>query len=255
MLGALLAAGVVTKIESQYLREGTAFAGVALIGYAVFLFSWTTPFPGWAALVPCVGAALLIYSGDDSRSTVARVLSVRPVVFVGLISYSLYLWHWPLLVFAQYRNVELLSGAEVAAIIILSFVLASCSWIFVEQPFRRGGASLLSRQPLFGAAVMATVLAVSFGLVGIASQGWPERISPSILRVANGAGFTDERLKDCLERPAIEACDFGAPVKAKYAVWGDSHGAAVTAALGRLAGQHGEAVKAFVHLAVRRSSP
>ena len=78
-----------------------ALAGITLITYAVVTFSPETPFPGASALIPCLGAALLIYAGEgEGSSIVSKALSLWPMVFVGLISDSLYLWHWPLLVFA-----------------------------------------------------------------------------------------------------------------------------------------------------------
>ena len=148
MLGALLAARVLPRIESQAVREMLALAGVALIAYAVFRFSTSTPFPGSAALIPCLGAAFLIYAGEDEGTTSAsKVLSLRPLVFVGLISYSLYLWHWPLLVFARYWSVTSLTGWQSATIVIASFILAALSWAYIEQPFRRKRAAIPAPDP------------------------------------------------------------------------------------------------------------
>jgi peptidoglycan/LPS O-acetylase OafA/YrhL len=251
MLGALLASGLVPKLKLQYLREVATLGGVALIAWAVFRFSSSTPFPGWSALVPCLGAALLLYAGEDGSSVVGRMLSWQPVVFIGLISYSLYLWHWPLLVFARYWNLEALSATQVTAVIVASFVLATLSWAFVEQPFRRKPTSI-PRKPLFAAAATATVAVLAFGIVGTLSHGLPARFSPQVLGIADQApplkhDAKFKELMQCTKHSAAEACSFGAPVMASYAVWGDSHVAALMFALGPLAARYGKAVKVFIH--------
>src|SRR5271170_3095038 len=102
MLGALLALHAVPFIERRWIREALAVTGIALIAIAVFGYSKDTPFPGAAALLPCLGAALVIYSSVPGITSASAVLSLPPLVFVGRISYSLYLWHWPLYVFARY---------------------------------------------------------------------------------------------------------------------------------------------------------
>jgi peptidoglycan/LPS O-acetylase OafA/YrhL len=151
MLGALLAARLLPRIGSQAVREMLALAGIALIGYAVFAFSPATPFPGSAALIPCLGAALVIYAGEDDGTTLAgKVLSLWPLAFVGLISYSLYLWHWPLLVFARYWTIVPLTVWQSAAIVTTSFILAAFSWRYIEQPFLRKRPAIPRRILLLG---------------------------------------------------------------------------------------------------------
>jgi peptidoglycan/LPS O-acetylase OafA/YrhL len=240
MLGALLASGVLPEIKSR-VREVAALGGAMLIAWAVFRFSSNTLFPGATALVPCLGAALLIYAGQNGSSVVARALSWRPLVFVGLISYSLYLWHWPMLVFARYWNIEKLSAPQITAVIAASFVVAALSWTFVEQPFRRKTAPV-PRKPLFAAAAVAMIAVVGYGQIGIKSRGLPTRFSPEVARL----GDTAED-KDCLDHAPAEGCMLGAPVRASYAVWGDSHAWALLPAIGPLAAHYGKAVRAFLY--------
>ena len=97
-----------------------------------------------------------------ARAIAAKFLSLWPVVFIGLISYSLYLWHWPLLVFARYWNVTPLSGWQSVTIVIASFILAALSWRYIEQPFRRKRAAI-PRRILIASAATAMGLAVAFG--------------------------------------------------------------------------------------------
>src|SRR5262249_29641624 len=114
-----------------------AWSGLALLLFSIFAFSIDTPFPGEYALLPCIGAACLIYAGP--QTIVGRALSLRPVVFIGLISFSLYLWHWPLLVFARYVVLRDLLVWEKLALILLSGMVAALSWAYVEKPFRTLG--------------------------------------------------------------------------------------------------------------------
>jgi peptidoglycan/LPS O-acetylase OafA/YrhL len=183
------------------LREALAVAGLALIGYAVFYFSSATPFPGSSALIPCLGAALLIYASQGERiSMVSKALGLWPLAFVGLISYSLYLWHWPLLVFAHYYNIRELSGAQTASIVIASFVLAVLSWAYVEQPFRRKPIRI-SREILIAGAATAIAAFIVSGTLDVRTKGFPGRLPlrrwplaaapklPTATRLYNGRAY------------------------------------------------------------------
>src|SRR5207248_1336844 len=126
MLGSILAVVRPAIPHSRMLRETVMLAGLALVGFAVFAYSADTPFPGEAAIVPCLGAVLLIYAGAG-ESAVGWVLRRRPVVATGLVSYSLYLWHWPLLVFAKYAPFRELTALETWSLIALSGLCAGLS--------------------------------------------------------------------------------------------------------------------------------
>lgn len=102
LIGAVLALGIVPKVHNRSLREAMGIGGLSIIGLAIFMIDPQMRFPGFVALAPCIGAAALIHSGHVP-TVASRLLSVRPMVFVGLISYSLYLWHWPLLAFTKMR--------------------------------------------------------------------------------------------------------------------------------------------------------
>lgn len=99
MIGALLAVGVIPELKHRAIAEALALIGILLIVYSVLRFTDQMPFPGFAALVPCLGAACIIHSGAQHRTVVERLLSLAPIRLIGLISYSLYLWHWPVAVF------------------------------------------------------------------------------------------------------------------------------------------------------------
>ena len=141
------------------------YGGIIAILGAGYLFDKTTPFPGYMALIPVLGtAAVLIAHHRDKPWDAGRVLSTRPAVFIGDISYSLYLWHWPLIVIAPYVPGWGLSFAHRVALLAICFVLAWLTKKFIEDPTRSWNF-LTSRKPrvTFGfmvAAMALTTLAV-----------------------------------------------------------------------------------------------
>ncbi len=119
-------------------KEAAAVLGMALILIPCFVYDHETRFPGLTALPPVLGTALVIWSGTLSTQfpLLSRVLAWRPVVFIGLISYSLYLWHWPMLSFSRYQSIKTLPGLDRLILVLVSVVVATISWRFVETPFR-----------------------------------------------------------------------------------------------------------------------
>jgi peptidoglycan/LPS O-acetylase OafA/YrhL len=244
--GVLLALHKPPERLSESMRSSAAWIGVALIVASVMVFSWQTPFPGLRALAPCAGTALLIWSGAGADTAIKRLLSRRPVVYLGLISYSLYLWHWPILSFARYWAVRELTAMETASLLAASVGLAALSWRFVEQPFRTKDG-VLGRQSLFGAACVAIGAMCIFGLTAVASHGWPGRLDGESLRLASASGERNPRTDACSFLEADEvlrgrACRLGPAAAAPtFAVWGDSHADALMPAFDRLAERHGVA--------------
>jgi peptidoglycan/LPS O-acetylase OafA/YrhL len=135
LIGSLLAINAIPNLDRQWQAELVGVSGIALIVISVVLISPSTPFPGIAALAPCVGAAAVIHSGAATKTLTGRILAFFPIRFIGLISYSLYLWHWPLIVF--YRLfVNQPSRIEKGALLVICTVAATISWRFIEKPFR-----------------------------------------------------------------------------------------------------------------------
>ena len=159
-------------------RELMAAVGGLFILVGMLTLSEGDPFPGWSALWPCLGTALVIQAGNNASAKTAaplinRMLSIRLFVWVGLISYSLYLVHWPIAAFARYELLREPDLFESGVMIALSFALAAASWRFVEQPFRKTSAARTRKVLAAGAA---TVFAgVFLGVAGTALRGIPAR--------------------------------------------------------------------------------
>ncbi|MDO7897041.1 acyltransferase family protein [Pseudomonas citrulli] len=155
---------------------GCALAGAGLIGVSLFTLSPESPFPGLNALMPCLGAALLILAGAQTQS---RLLDNRPMVFIGLISYSLYLWHWPLIAYLHYLGIAMTLPVGIS-LLAVSVALSWWSWRYVEVPFRRSGAQLpfsrvLGLRFIMPAAALAVVATLS-----LQWNGFPQRFVPQV---------------------------------------------------------------------------
>ncbi|MES2627311.1 MAG: acyltransferase family protein [Pseudomonadota bacterium] len=166
MLGSLLAIfwKDIPKLPQMFMHI-ISLCGLGLIAYAAFFLDETSSFPGFNALYPTVGAACLLLANREHMGCVNRVLSLSPFVFIGLISYSLYLWHWPILVFVRYQGIPMTFVVQ-ASCITLSIVLAWLSWKFVETPVRNSkNVSLLSVADLWLLRPLVMVMVISFVLL------------------------------------------------------------------------------------------
>ena len=146
LIGALPAVYALPSLRARWRREMATGVGLLLILGCVVGYDEMTPFPGWHALLPCVGAALIIYGGRDGESTVTSLLTYAPVRYVGGISYALYLWHWPLLVFARHLDLGDPPVTVVVAAVAMAFLLAAFSARFIERPFRKTAPTARGRR-------------------------------------------------------------------------------------------------------------
>jgi peptidoglycan/LPS O-acetylase OafA/YrhL len=169
LTGMAIAAGIVPAIKWRPAREAAGLTGLAMIAAACLLYTSETHFPGLAALLPCVGTALLIHSGNGNSAlpptAVSRLLSLPALVFTGKISYSLYLWHWPLLAFAEYNWPEAFNTPLRLGLIALAVVLSVLTWRFVEQPARQKSLPSARRRVfLSGGAAIAAALVTGYAI-------------------------------------------------------------------------------------------
>jgi len=173
LIGALAAFALIEKEREltarPWLCQLLALAGLALIAFAVFTFDAATPFPGLHALIPTLGTALIILFATPATLT-GRLLSTRPLVGVGLISYSAYLWHHPLFAFTRIGGIETPSAALLIGLSIASLLLAFVSWKYVERPFRN--PAFIRRKPLFIGALIGSLFFILLGVTGSATKGF-----------------------------------------------------------------------------------
>lgn len=162
MAGSLLALGRFPPVASRMGRNILAFLALAIVIACAGAFDKNVQFPGWVSILPCLAAVLIIHTGSSSDTGVYRFLASPPMVFLGQISYSLYLWHWPVIVFYKHATGNGLTDPERVALFAVSLVAAFVSWKWIEQPFRRKINPIPSRQVVL-ACTGAGVLALSAG--------------------------------------------------------------------------------------------
>lgn len=173
MLGALAAFYLQQRPQpSGWLSEIGAAVGLLLVAGSVVLLHRGLPFPSLYALPPIVGSVLIIVCATPHNWT-GRLLAFKPLVWIGLISYSAYLWHQPLLVFSRIYIGSELSVVWIVLNIVLTLVLAGLSWRFVEQPFRQ--RQRFSRPQIFSFAAVGSAFFILLGLVFWWGEGWPSR--------------------------------------------------------------------------------
>jgi len=222
-------------------NELVSILGAVAICYAILSFDQNTRFPGVAALLPCLGTAAIIWSNGSRLTRVGIFLSWRPFVAIGLISYSLYLWHWPLFVYAKYLSLGQLPHIVRLAVIVSSTAVAWLSWKYIETPFRRK-IVFAHRSAIGVASVAAILLLLGIGLMFQYGQGFPSRISQDALR------YSQVRIPESMlpiatnyeaeTHAGITLLKLGNDSTDKepaFLVWGDSHATAVAPIINRLA--------------------
>jgi peptidoglycan/LPS O-acetylase OafA/YrhL len=235
LVGALLAMNLVPRTASKALAERLSAMGLVLMIAPIFLYDKETPFPGLAALAPVLGCALVIYSTENQRTRVASVLSWKPIVFIGLISYSLYLWHWPIFAFASYELLRPLTFLEAFLCVLAALSAAIFSWRFVEKPFRRRARRLSSVPAHRGRIFIPSIgragqLAIVLTAVLIASGSAFQESKGAAWRFPVEARNLLDRIKlgsvPCIPKngsqPKLLTCEFG-DRPADLVLWGDSH--------------------------------
>jgi len=264
LVGSLLA--YVTLHKHQYfpawretsgptVRNIQSLTGVMLLVAAFAMTTKNNQFPGWWALLPTVGAALIISAGPFAWFN-RTILSRRLLVWFGLISFPLYLWHWPLLTFARIMNSETPSETVRIAAIFASIILAGLTFRFVEKPIRK---KLIPRHSVF---FLSGVLAV-LGILGFATfklDGIPTRFPPEIREIANfNYDFTsDARAPDCWVSSTSPFDSFaqkclptaGVETDKGIFIWGDSHAARLYPGIASLIGS-----ETPIYQATRSSCP
>ena len=219
-------------------REFCSAAALAAVGYSLFAFEATTRHPGLITLLPVMGTVVLLAVATPDTA-VGRVLSSRPLVALGLISYSAYLWHQPLFAFARIR-LPTLSLVDKAVLVAVALVLAYLSWRFVERPFRAKGA--LGRGRVFALAAVASAAALAIGVLAYVSDGLPGRIpkeSQAVLAFLDYDKATLYRQTKCYLTPEDAVWAFSEECRQvslanSTILWGDSHAAGLSHGLRRL---------------------
>lgn len=229
MLGAGLALMLPARRPVHPLRaEIMAAAGALMIVGSVCAPLQSHAVENFLALPACVGTVLMIFSGAGRQTAAVRLLSTSPMVGIGLISYSLYLWHWPLLSFARYYFDRPLQWDEVASLLVLSLIAAIVTYRLVEQPLRHMTAFRPQRVVATGLLCLAAFAVASYRMER--DRGWALNLDPAIRQLDATARSKHINATRCIGPDAVigndEECAFGHPPRAgsfDLAIFGDSH--------------------------------
>ena len=231
LTGVVLSLGILPKIDQSPIANLMAFIGAAMILFAMFTLNEHSVFPGINAIYPVLGTALIIYSSTCQSTVVSRILASKGFVAIGLISYSLYLWHWPVTV---YTNMYWDSSLNKPFIVTVSLVLAYLSYRLIETPFRKRSNILTNRGTLKEIAAAAVLISFISAFI-FSSHGLPDRIPSE----AWEAMSTDEPRVGSLHCKPFKHNDLEASICAigstnttpGFVLWGDSHAEAIANAL------------------------
>lgn len=231
---------------APWLAEGGGVLGLALLLLALFTFDKRTPFPGVYGLVPTLGTALvLLFAHRATR--VGRLFGHRALVGVGLISYSAYLWHQPLLAFARNASEAEPAAPVLAGLVLATFALAYLSWRFVETPCR--DRSRVSRRQIFAGAAAGTAACLLLALAGHLTAGFArQRLDAQAYATWQSAVHSP--LRDACHtggaryRPVQQACEYQQG-QLSWAVFGDSHAVELAYGLAQALATRGEKLKHF----------
>ena len=249
--GSLIAITGIQRVSiANRVRDIFGSIGLALIVYSIVFFDRQTPFPSVYTLVPVVGACLIIIF-CDSTTAIGRFLSNKLFVGVGLISYSLYLWHQPILAFLRMKTIGEPTHEVFIFAVALAFVLSILSYKYIEAPFRN--KKIITRKGTFQFSAASIVLFFALGVSGHIFKGYEARFDAG--NSLNASHFSPKR-DSCHTggenylKPEKACTYFGKDVT--WASFGDSHTVEPTYALAKLLEPYGQGV---LHLSFSRCPP
>ena len=210
--------------NENFASKSLSMLGLYLIAYSILFFDGETPHPSFHTLIPIIGVALIIgFASKDEL--VGKLLGSKPFVWVGLISYSAYLWHFP--IFAFSRMGEEPTNYEKFELIGVAFSLSIFSYFFIEKPFRKN--TIISQKSFMAISVVAVFITVTLAVLTINKEGFVNRMPPILLSILDKDGSLKKFQtlkkgdKSCFNRRIDKHCVFGKGLKSRVVVVGDSH--------------------------------
>lgn len=187
-LGGVIAVGAIPDLKQSVARQIAVGAGAAMIALSYVFVRSDQPFPVPAAIPVCIGTGLLIAYGPGTM--IARLLATGPLRAIGLISFSLYLWHWPIITFYRIETGLHFDGGETLALVLASFAAAAVSYVAVEKTFLSQGRSL-SNGKIIAPGLAALAVFVAGGIFASHSASSLTRFSPEALGIADSANYRE----------------------------------------------------------------
>lgn len=244
LFAGVLAAIVLPRLgrPAATVRTGLVLVGATTIVASYVLIPETALWPSALTLIPIAGTLAVLVFGDVGLRGSA-VLGARPLAALGVISYSVYLWHQPLLGYVMFYGYDSKQFAHVAVFCIATLALSFVSWKFVEQPFRYGPLGVRMRRTILW-SLASVIVAIAVG--GHITRGYPARMSAEVLEALSWKTSYADTYRTCIgtrkdggKLDPANACIHGADVAPSVVMWGDSHAAVLSNPLGQELGAHG----------------
>ena len=247
LVGACLAIVEFPALARRWLREAVAAVSLVTLAASIVWLRQDDSFPNLTAFAPCLATAGLLAVGRVAHTSCLAPLKWRPVVFTGLVSYSLYLWHAPMLVFFERYNIVPPRPLQIALVIVGVYAVSVVSYLIIEQPVRRRRALVSSRRLLAVLAIAMLVL-VALAEVLIGTRGLPQRFDAPLRMIVERVDLHPQIARCTSLAPAAlhedELCRFGpaAELQLRAIAWGDSHAATLLPAFEQVAQDRGVAL-------------
>lgn len=243
LIGAMVALGIRSSV-SDTVRATIATSGLVMVAGSILLLSPSVPFPGPSALPVCAGTAMIIWAGERNATVVNRMLAIRPLVGVGLISYSVYLLHWPLIVFAKRILWIELTITHKTTLAIIALCAGYFSWRFVETPFRSRAVTRRTRAVLASGGALLGGLAIAATIGSHLLAVTPDQLGPLAERLRAAAEPCHHNQLKPLGSWPFETCVIGESGEL-VAAWGDSYAGHYFNALRQEAAKSGSRLALF----------
>ena len=206
--------------------------GLALIVFSSIFYTEKTRFPGIAALLPCVGGAMVILPGYTTENPIGKFLALYPLRLIGQMSYSIYLWHWPTLAIARHLTGGIVDFKAAIACLFITATISFISWRYIELPFRNPDKKRRTLKMAITLASMAAIVILSATIIRF--EGFPTRIPREVIRFRNTANqriFIHEVTLENAEAGNFPLFGDENQQSCSLAVWGDSHAMALMPAV------------------------
>lgn len=247
LVGACLAIVEFPALARRWLREAVAAVSFVTLAASFVWLRQDDTFPNLTALAPCLASAGLLAVGRVAHTSCLAPLKWRPVVFTGLVSYSLYLWHAPMLVFFERYNIVPPTPLQIALVLVGVYVVSVVSYFIIEQPVRRRRV-LVSNRRLLAVLAIAMFVLVALAEVLLGTQGLPQRFDAPLRTLVERVDLHPQGARCMSLAPAAlnsdELCRFGpgAAPHLRAIAWGDSHAGTLLPAFERVAQDRGVAL-------------
>ncbi|SOE85712.1 Peptidoglycan/LPS O-acetylase OafA/YrhL, contains acyltransferase and SGNH-hydrolase domains [Burkholderia sp. YR290] len=238
LTGCIIALPRIRTVSNPAASVAIFSIGMAALAWSIFGYNTFTAFPGISAALPCLGAAAIILASEVHQGVLVKLLGARPFVYIGKISYSLYLVHWPIIVFGKRIFPDASPYYFGLCALALSILLSSVIYSYVEQPFRR--SRRFASRTVFSTTAVAICSMVALGAFVVKAQGFPGGVDSRIAHIVAYGHYdmaSQFRERVCFLDPEQDpiGIDFAACVPhgkgPKLILWGDSFAAMLGAGL------------------------